>query len=206
MILLITSCTVQKRYHRKGFNINWNHISIGNSKENKLKNQKSQEISENLFMVGTFSDYEYETDKNDFASSENKIEEFVNSKNSDFPIKSKTKKSAQTNKIQSTKNNNSKILLLKSKNKKAIKTYNNDEENKSLNGWALTSFILSIISLFASFWGAFVCVLLVIIFSSIAFKQIKANPDKYKGFKLAQTALLICTIAMALWSIIFLLL
>lgn len=31
--LILDSCSVQKRYHRKGFNVNWNHTSIGIKKD-----------------------------------------------------------------------------------------------------------------------------------------------------------------------------
>lgn len=31
--LILDSCTVQKRYHRKGFSVNWNHTSIGGKKD-----------------------------------------------------------------------------------------------------------------------------------------------------------------------------
>jgi uncharacterized membrane protein YqaE (UPF0057 family) len=41
--LILDSCTVQKRYHRKGFNVNWNHTSIGGKKD---KNKVSYESSE----------------------------------------------------------------------------------------------------------------------------------------------------------------
>jgi uncharacterized membrane protein YqaE (UPF0057 family) len=42
--LILDSCTVQKRYHRKGFNVNWNHTSIGGKKDkNKISYESSEE-------------------------------------------------------------------------------------------------------------------------------------------------------------------
>lgn len=42
--LILDSCTVQKRYHRKGFNVNWNHTSIGGKKDkNKVAYDSSEE-------------------------------------------------------------------------------------------------------------------------------------------------------------------
>ena len=41
--LILDSCTVQKRYHRKGFNVNWNHTSIGGKKDKKMDAYSSSE-------------------------------------------------------------------------------------------------------------------------------------------------------------------
>jgi hypothetical protein len=42
--LILDSCTVQKRYHRKGFNVNWNHTSIGGKKDkNKVSYDSVEE-------------------------------------------------------------------------------------------------------------------------------------------------------------------
>jgi len=42
--LILDSCSVQKRYHRKGFNVNWNHTSIGGKKDkNKVAYDSSEE-------------------------------------------------------------------------------------------------------------------------------------------------------------------
>ncbi|MEN9304242.1 MAG: hypothetical protein RL264_2671 [Bacteroidota bacterium] len=37
--ILISSCSVQKRYHRKGFNVNWNQSSIGQTKGKNVKEE-----------------------------------------------------------------------------------------------------------------------------------------------------------------------
>lgn len=42
--LILDSCTIQKRYHRKGFNVNWNHTSIGGKKDkNKVAYESAEE-------------------------------------------------------------------------------------------------------------------------------------------------------------------
>jgi hypothetical protein len=208
-ILMITSCTVQRRYHRKGFNINGNHSSIGIKKDKHLKNQvfdETAEIEESQIPNETNSINQSEISQNEYASSENKIEEIVSTDKLELPLIEKTNNSSASEQIQSAENNKTKLTLIQKVKKKISHNDSKDEEKKPLNGWALTAFILSIISLFASFYGALFCALLVIIFSLIASNQIKANPDKYRGEKLALIALLIVTIAMALWSVIFLLL
>jgi len=208
-MLMITSCTVQRRYHRKGSNINWNHSSIGITKDKNLKNQVSDETAENQegqISNETYSNNQSEISKNEYASSENKIEEIVSSDKSELPIFEKTCNGSSIEEIKSTEGNKTKLTLVQKVKKKISKNDTKNEDKKTLNGWALTAFILSIISLFASFFGALLCALLVIIFSLIASNQIKANPDKYRGENLARIALLIVSVAMALWSVIFLLL
>jgi uncharacterized membrane protein YqaE (UPF0057 family) len=41
--LSLDSCSIQKRYHRKGFTVNWNHTSIGGKKDKKMDSYNSSE-------------------------------------------------------------------------------------------------------------------------------------------------------------------
>ena len=41
MILLLDSCSVQKRYHRKGFTVNWNNASVKMNKNRKVVHSES---------------------------------------------------------------------------------------------------------------------------------------------------------------------
>ena len=36
MTLILDSCSVQKRYHRKGFTVNWNNASVNMKKNRKV--------------------------------------------------------------------------------------------------------------------------------------------------------------------------
>ena len=53
--LILDSCSVQKRYHRKGFNVNWNHTSIGGKKDkNKVAyDSLEEEIAEVIEVKAT---------------------------------------------------------------------------------------------------------------------------------------------------------
>jgi uncharacterized membrane protein YqaE (UPF0057 family) len=86
--LILDSCTVQKRYHRKGFNVNWNHTSIGGKKDKKLDSYSSseEEVADLKEMkapekvvkneVSAYSNEE----TNDFASTTDEISVIANSK------------------------------------------------------------------------------------------------------------------------------
>jgi uncharacterized membrane protein YqaE (UPF0057 family) len=79
--LILDSCTVQKRYHRKGFNINWNHTSIGGKKDKnkfsyesvdaELAEEKESKATENVIKneVSTYSN----ESTSDFASTSDEI-------------------------------------------------------------------------------------------------------------------------------------
>ena len=145
-----------------------------------------------------------ESGKIEYTSTENNIEKIDSSDKVELALIEKTDNGSEIEQMQFNEKNKTKQKVIQKIKKKFNKTENKDEGKKPINAWALAAFILSIISLFASFYGALLCVILVIIFALIADKQINANPDKYRGAKLALTALLIATMAMALWSVVFL--
>lgn len=79
--LILDSCTVQKRYHRKGFNVNWNHTSIGGKKDkNKVSYDSVEEEiaevkeikSEVKEVTNVASTYSYDA-TSDFASTSDEI-------------------------------------------------------------------------------------------------------------------------------------
>ena len=91
------------------------------------------------------------------------------------------------------------------KSKSAKKNVDNEEEKKPVNGFAVASFILSILSLFLSYWGWLICFLLYIIFKFLATKQMKENPERYRGEKLLKWATWIFLISSIIWLVYILL-
>ena len=51
MILFLDSCSVQKRYHRKGFTVNWNNASVNMKKNRKVVHTES--IQEDAIVSNT---------------------------------------------------------------------------------------------------------------------------------------------------------
>ena len=51
MTLILDSCSVQKRYHRKGFTVNWNNASVNMKKNRKVVH--SETIQEDAFVSNT---------------------------------------------------------------------------------------------------------------------------------------------------------
>jgi hypothetical protein len=145
-----------------------------------------------------------ESGKIEYTSTENNIEKIDSSDKVELARIEKTDNGSEIEQIQFTEKNKTKLKVIQKIKKKFNKTENKDEEKKPINAWALAAFILSIISLFASFYGALLCALLVIVFTLIAEKQIRENPDKYRGKTLILIANIIVSIAMILWTVVFL--
>ena len=51
MILFLDSCSIQKRYHRKGFTVNWNNASVNMKKNRKVVHTES--IQEDAIVSNT---------------------------------------------------------------------------------------------------------------------------------------------------------
>jgi len=49
--LLINSCSVERRYHRSGFNVNWNNTSVKIKKDRNHQNATDEIVSEDLLVV-----------------------------------------------------------------------------------------------------------------------------------------------------------
>lgn len=86
----------------------------------------------------------------------------------------------------------------------AKKKVDNEEEKKPVNGFAVASFILSILSLFLSYWGWLICFSFNILFEYLAKKQMNENPEKYRGAKLLKWSSWIFLVSAILWLIIIL--
>lgn len=119
--LILDSCSVQKRYHRKGFNVNWNHTSIGIKKDkNKVTYESADEevaevkeikVKESVANneVSAYSNEE----STDFASSTDEIS-VVASLPTDNKLSSKVESKevsivAPTNNLKETKVSNKKF-------------------------------------------------------------------------------------------------
>lgn len=86
----------------------------------------------------------------------------------------------------------------------AKKKVDNAEEKKPVNGFAVASFILSILSLFLSYYGWLICFLLYLPFMFLASKQMSENPEKYRGKKLLKWASWIFLVSSLIWLTVIL--
>jgi hypothetical protein len=84
------------------------------------------------------------------------------------------------------------------------KKVDNETEKKPVNGYAVASLVLSILSLFLSYWGWLICFSFNILFDYLAKKQMKENPEKYRGAKLLKWSSWIFLVSAILWLIIIL--
>jgi len=199
MTLVLDSCSVQKRYHRKGFTVNWNNASINKNKNRKVDNTKNIE-EETIVSISKKKEVQTknaeETFSLDLASSNTQLSVPILS---DVipPVANNIKDQNQSTSIlTSTKNKPIKEDIKNTKRavKKIIKTIKNNKpaDEQKLHWAALTGFITSLVGLLVLpiLFG-----LCGIIFSAIALSKIKRNPELYKGKGFAIAGLVIGIIA-----------
>ena len=211
--LFMDSCSVQKRHHRKGFNVNWNQMafSANNNKrsntneveldsENKIienrdlsetfqKNINNSNVSEKYTIQQTLDIASIENTPNSSAnkgvSNVIKDERSRKKKHSKViaPIKETKKGLIQKAITKRIKKSIEKIKTSSAELKKPVK-----EGETKLHWAALTGFILSLVGLFISpiLFG-----ITAIVFSAIGLSAIKRNPGMFKGKGFAIAGLIV---------------
>lgn len=148
--LILDSCTVQKRYHRKGFNVNWNHTSIGGKKDkNKVSyDSVEEEIAEVKEIqpevkevTNVASTYSYDA-TSDFASTANEIAVV-----SSLPIENKLITQNESNEVNvfAPVNNSKEVKVANKKFKGTIaemKVKKFQEKGSSVEPWVYLLLIL----------------------------------------------------------------
>lgn len=148
--LLLDSCSVQKRYHRKGFNVNLNHTSIGGKKE-KFKATYENAVEETteinttntgLKAVQKETTYSNQIATSDFATSSNEIS-LVNN----LPVENKLIEKNTTNEttVLPSQTETSKSKISKKKFKQTIaemKQKSFHEKNSLVESWVYLLLIL----------------------------------------------------------------
>lgn len=184
-ILLISSCSIQKRVYNNGYYIIWNskHKSLNNSSKELLTEDKAEtKNSENeIEQVPTKLE----------KISKNQIE-ITTSSFIDQAIKKPIDKdlSQRINKkkhVQHQKNKFNNSL------KKIVKKQNERNPDAKINGFGLASFIVGILSVLFLFVG-----IIGLVFAIISLRQFKNNPDKYSHKWMAIVGLIIGQIVCAI--------
>jgi len=195
LVLLLGSCSVDKRLYRPGYNISWNHHS-------------KQVTPEDVRAVADVQKDEIVTPEPEVAVTQPAITEEqelpVTASTDEKPVVAEKKKSILSRMSEIIKedtpedeariNAGSKAAAFKSGFKKGLKVLMPDEEAHVLH-LAIASFVLGIISLFA-YYGAFVLGLLAIIFGAISIHRIRYGGG-YRGSTFAWLGLIFGIIAIA---------
>lgn len=133
--LMLDSCSVQKRYHRKGFTVNWNNASVKmkknrkvfnaeNTKETIISNSKKKEKLANNYHVNTTNDMA--------AIDTGKTPVIVDGLNISQVTMSGRKKTINTT-LSRKDFANQDIKSTRKAAKKIIKTIKKEQENQDLN-------------------------------------------------------------------------
>jgi len=194
LLIILPSCTVEKRIYTNGYKIDWkfSNNSISNQKEHKIIEKGVKAITQ-LNAVDTemsvISSSENQEDTTDRISTNevliyNLIEQEINTES--YPkkeVKNETeiiKKSAVKSKL------------------KKLKAADTDSD-KQLNALALVAFIISIISIIFLFPA-----LISILMAAFSVRQFKNNPGVYSGKWMAIIGLIFSYIICAVSLLLFL--
>ena len=164
-ILFINSCSVERRYHRKGFNVNWNHISL-RSKNEKNLSTCNNEIDNNINVlenntVDQLSNYESLNESNLSSSNDNIIILNENKPYENSSVLNEVKdqwKSSRLTIENNQKNDNGLAERFKSINKNDLKkhskkTIENDEKEYSWTAAILLCFFLGVLGIHRFYLG-----------------------------------------------------
>jgi hypothetical protein len=199
-ILILPSCSMQKRLYRDGYSISWNHKKnqVGSNQDQK---ERGPAIAEENNLEEEQSQITAPV-TNEEAVKEDQI--VSNEKPAVVPEKkkgiiSKIIKDDTPEEIARI-SHGSKSAAFKSGFKTGVKLLLVDEEAHT-HHLAIASFVLGIISLFA-YYGAFVLGLLAVIFGAIAIHKIRKSGGTYRGNTMAWLGLIFGIIAIVLTTVI----
>lgn len=188
-LIILTSCSVEKRHYMSGFNIEWKKGESG-----VIQNEDNIQTVSKL-KKNTVPDADL-LGINDGAlsASSDKAQQIV------LPKKEKTNLTL-INKLQTADKEEQSELTFNSELKKGLKILSAPKDEQKTHGLAVASMILGILSLI-TFYGALLFGVLAIIFGAIALNKIKTNPEAYKGKGMAKAGLICGIVALGLIIII----
>jgi len=202
LVLLMSSCSVNKRVYRNGYHIEWNR-SGNEAKTHPAPAEPSEPVAVTTPEEITTPAPAVESD---VAAIEEPAETATASAEATTPAVKK--KEGMLSRIiredtpeeEMKINSGSKAAAFKSGFKKGLKVLMPDAESHTLH-LAIASFVLGIVSLFA-YYGAFVLGLLAIIFGIISIRKIRNSGGTYRGNTFAWIGLICGIIAIALTFVI----
>lgn len=198
LMLVFSSCTMEKRVYSSGYHIDWNKSKqnpsaqklANNYNENKTKQNEILTVEEPKNSINTFENTESMPDEVITAS--------VDHKQIILPSKEKN------NLLSSNKLNTSASKpTFKSEFKEGMKLILANEDETKVHYFAITGFITSLLGIFLF---GFILGVIAIIFSAIGLTKIKNEPTKWTGKGMAIAGLIIGIVEIIAWLIILALL
>jgi hypothetical protein len=199
-LFILSSCSVQKRLYRDGYSIQWNH----------QKNDVKQNALQNIESETTVSAEENSAKDYDFLPVEEAAKPAIEDElalyapSKDQPAAKKKGLIARIIQEDTPEeieaiNNGSKAASFKSGFKKGLSLMSPVQDGR-ITGWAIASFVLGILSMFA-YYGAFLLGVLAIVFGIIAIRKI-GREGTYRGNTLAWLGIIFGIIGIILATVI----
>jgi hypothetical protein len=201
ILFLSSCCSVQKRLYRDGYSVTWNH------KKSEIKQDAVQkDITDETIIAEESTVAEVPGGVTEPQVKNEEAKESATVSVETKPVIPEKKKGIISKIIKEDTpeeieriNNGSKAAAFKSGFKKGLKLMMPATVEDRITGWAIASFVLGILSLFA-YYGAFLLGLLAIIFGIIAIRKVKN--EGYRGNTLAWLGLIFGIIGIILATVI----
>lgn len=201
-MLILSSCTMEKRVYMSGYHIEWNKSKHNSESKEIASNDNGKQAEQN--QIGTVVQVENESNtvENSATVSEDNITASVDNHQLILPEKEKLNLFS-SQKVKTADEEKQTKPSLKSEFKKGAKMIlaNGDEPKK--NGMAIAGFVCSLVGLFLF---GFITGVLAIIFSAIGLGKIKKDPSKWEGKGMAIAGLIIGIVDIIAWVLILALL
>ena len=186
ILLVITSCSVEKRRYTGGYHLEWNKRTV-NTATIKSQNQTVTSVEAPAIIQENRSDLTVS------ASVDGNIQPSTPAKTKiTAPTAVGPNVEERPNPI-SASNEDPKTVVSSADPRPAPAP----ADERKTHGLAIAGMVLGILSLI-SFYGSFLFGLLGIIFGGSAIKRIRRNPEKYKGLGMARAGLICGIIGVAL--------
>ena len=194
-ILLMASCSMEKRVHMSGYHMEWNNKKYHPAKNEITGNDNSKK---DLALVDK-SENISNTNENANKAIEDNISVSIENDKIIIPQTEKynLKSSQISNKIEEEEEIKASFRSEFKKGANKIIKYISDDPKT--NGMAIAGFVCSLVGLFLF---GFILGVLAIIFSAIGLGKINKEPSKWKGRGLAIAGLIVGIIDIAFWIIL----
>lgn len=200
IMLVLTSCTMEKRVYMSGYHIEWKKSKHKPDRQELANHDNAKQTEQNQTVTVEQSEAATNTVDNSFVPTvtEDNITASVDNQQTILPQKEKNNLFS-SHKVKTVDEEKQNKPSFKSEFKKGAKIILANADEPRTNGMALTGFICSLVGLFL--FGLILGVL-AIIFSAIGLGEINKDKTKWKGKGLAIAGLIIGIVDIVGWLII----
>jgi hypothetical protein len=195
LILFLSSCTIEKRVHRKGYHVEWIH-SHNKTSGNEQKIMAKQEVTEMTATEKQNSPIVNKEEQHNLKE-EFQIDTVTHKKNIAY-IKETLKEFSPAQAVKSLRHTTSRFQSSPNKKDTASEKQPLTNKTKEVEKMGLWSLIFAIVGFFVPYLLGLLLFILAVILSISSLAKISGNPDSYSGTGFSIAALILGIIGCAI--------